>query len=188
MKQYSHSRLGRYLIEELLSERTKRRYRAAFLLGCVEPDRNPFTYLKGSLRSKMLYGHNYQNADRWIDRAIRKLARKEDWRVWDYYRMGKLIHYSADAFTYVHNNCFTDTIHAHREYEAALQARLLPRLETGGVPETGELELARFREIHDGYLRHKASVANDCRYILSMTAFLFLSLWPGNVPARAARN
>ncbi len=176
MKQESHRRLGRYLVGQL-DHAPKRRHRTAFLIGCVEPDRNPFSYLKGSLRSKLFYGHNYQNADRWIDRSIRVLARRNNWKLWDYYRLGKLIHYASDAFTYAHNNCFNAPIQAHLAYENALQEQFLRRLH-GTLPEDAASDLPDFRRVHEQYLRSRKGVASDCRYILDMTGCLFLRLWP----------
>ena len=128
MKQKSHQILGSYLIETL-SRRPSARHTRAFLIGCVEPDRNFFSYFKGSIRSRWFYGHNYQNSDRWIERHIERLRAKDSWNIWNYYCMGKLIHYTSDAFTYVHNNCFTEPISAHREYEDRLQEQFFKWLD-----------------------------------------------------------
>ena len=179
MKQESHRLLGHYLINNL-DEQPKKFCRRAFLAGCVEPDRNIFSYLKGSVRSRWFYGHNYQNADRWIERHINRLNSKKSWNIWDYYSMGKLIHYTSDAFTYVHNNCFTDSISAHRAYENVLQEQFLQRLEsrrqdTGtGAGDINEY----FRRSHRRYLSRRADVDRDCRYILNMTLWLFGRLFP----------
>lgn len=179
MKQESHRRLGQYLMEQL-QQPPKRRYSKAFLLGCVEPDSNPFSYLKGSIRSKWFYGHNYQNADRWIDRSIRRLQRHEHWKIFDYYRLGKLIHYTSDAFTYVHNNCFNEPISAHRAYEWQLQDQFLQRLsDYQALREARRRDLdTAFRAAHEQYLQTVADVQNDCRYILEMTTRLFRQLLP----------
>lgn len=183
MKQESHRLLGHHLIG-LLQNRPTRRHTRAFLLGCVEPDRNPLSYLKGSIRSRWFYGHNYQNADRWIARHISRLEKKSHWNLWDYYCMGKLIHYTSDAFTYVHNNCFTDSIAAHREYENALQEQFLVRLEDeprNDAAFTCDLN-SFFRTAHECYLQSVANVHRDCQYILDMTAWLFRQLLPEAAP------
>lgn len=179
MKQESHRLLGRYLIGQL-PEQPKRRHSRAFLIGCVEPDRNPLSYLKGSLRAKWFYGHNYQNANRWIDRTIRHLQSKTRWNLVDYYRMGKLIHYTSDAFTYVHNNCFSDSIAVHRAYEEKLQSLFLQQLdEFQARREALRRDLtAFFRTAHSQYLQTMADVQHDCQYILDMTAGIFRQLLP----------
>ena len=179
MKQESHRLLGHYLIDGLQVQ-PKRRYTRAFLIGCVEPDRNPLSYLKGSIRSRWFYGHNYQNADRWIERHINRLSRKEHWNLWNYYCMGKLIHYTSDAFTYVHNNCFTEPIAAHRAYEDRLQAMFLQRLQERDFSHSPFYldPNSFFRRVHSTYLEHGANVQRDCSYILDMTNWLFCQLLP----------
>ena len=179
MKQESHRRLGRFLMDQLYQQ-PRRHHCAAFFIGCVEPDRNPLSYLKGSLRAKWFYGHNYQNADRWIARTIRHLQNRRRWNLIDYYRLGKLIHYTSDAFTYVHNNCFNEPIHAHRAYENDLQELFFQRLQ--GRLQLEEAQLrdlgAFFRDIHNQYLERVADIHRDCQYILEMTGRIFCQLLP----------
>ncbi len=184
MKQESHRLLGHFLLDQL-QQQPKRRHCRAFLIGCVEPDRNPLSYLKGSIRSRWFYGHNYQNADRWIERHINCLNRKTRWNLWNYYCMGKLIHYTSDAFTYVHNNCFTESIAAHREYENRLQEQFFFCLES-----SRERHIAFHRDVNDffrsahaHYLQNVANVHQDCQYILDMTCWLFRQLLPETTPA-----
>lgn len=179
MKQESHRLLGRYLMNRLSQQPTRARS-IAFYLGCVEPDRNPLSYCKGSIRARWFYGHNYQNAQRWIDRTIGVLERRRHWTLYDYYRLGKLIHYTSDAFTYVHNNCFHAPIRDHRAYENALQDQFLRRLDAAWQahrPDTDDLT-ASFRAIHEQYLTAAADVQRDCCYILEMTGQVFSRLLP----------
>ena len=42
MRGKSHRCLGKYLVQHYMSD-TPERYVKAFLLGCIEPDRNPAT-------------------------------------------------------------------------------------------------------------------------------------------------
>ena len=184
MKQESHRLLGHYLIDQL-QQQPDPRFVRAFLIGCVEPDRNPLSYLKGSVRGRAFYGHNYQNANRWIERHISILSRKRSWNMWDYYCMGKLMHYTSDAFTYVHNNCFTESIAAHRAYEDVLQEQFFRCLdERAYAAKTFRADPnAYFREIHEEYLEVRQDVERDCKYILSMCNWLFLQLLPETAPA-----
>ena len=50
MRGKSHRCLGQYLVEKYMPNAPKR-YIRAFLIGCIEPARNPVAYLKGSIRS-----------------------------------------------------------------------------------------------------------------------------------------
>lgn len=124
MRGKSHRLLGEYLVEHYMPGIPKR-YQKAFLFGCIEPDRNPATYLKGSIRYQWLRGHNYLNARHFMRHIARRLEAKDQLNLFDYYTLGKLIHYTTDAFTYAHNDMFTTNLGDHREYEAALQNHFL---------------------------------------------------------------
>ena len=119
MKSKSHRMLAQYLAERYLA-RYPQRYVRAFMLGCVEPDKNPTTYLKGSLRNQWLRGHNWSNSRRYMQRTANKLERKDAFRMLDFYRLGKLIHYTTDAFTLAHNASFQENLHSHVQYEIEL--------------------------------------------------------------------
>lgn len=47
MRGKSHRCLGNYLVQRYMGDAPQSHIKA-FLLGCIEPDRNPATYLKGS--------------------------------------------------------------------------------------------------------------------------------------------
>ena len=44
--------------------------------------------------------------------------------MWQYYTLGKLTHYLADAFTYPHNDHFSDSLMDHHRYESDLRLYL----------------------------------------------------------------
>ena len=101
-----------------------RRFELAFLFGSFQPDCNPLTYLKGSLRAYKFRGHNYSNSQRYIYSHIIRLQRRRRWTMWQYYTLGKLTHYLADAFTYPHNENYPDSMLCHHQYETDLRAYL----------------------------------------------------------------
>ena len=105
MRGKSHLRIAQYLLDHYMPN-IPTRYQRAFRIGCIEPDRNPATYLKGSIRCQWLRGHNYKNARRFMRTISARLEKKERFNLFDYYTMGKLIHYTTDAFTYAHNDTF----------------------------------------------------------------------------------
>ena len=102
MQKRSHKLLAATLLENVQGFQA-RRFELAFLFGSFQPDCNPLTYLKGSLRAYKFRGHNYSNSQRYIYSRISRLQRRERWTMWQYYTLGKLTHYLADAFTYPHN-------------------------------------------------------------------------------------
>lgn len=163
----SHISLGEYLLDRYIPDISKS-HRQAFLLGCIEPDRNPITYLKGSLRCQWLRGHNYRNARRFMRRISIRLEQKEALNLFDYYTLGKLIHYTADAFTYAHNETFPKKLSDHREYEVRLQDYFL-----GYLKEKPEVDIHLAETIMEGigsyhreYIREETDIHRDSRFAL----------------------
>ena len=182
MKRESHRILGNYLMEQMKGLPAYR-YQKAFLFGCTQPDSNPFTYLKGSRRAQRLRGHNYRNAERCMSRMARLLEAREQWRMLDYYRLGKLIHYPSDAFTYAHNETFDKSIHEHRLYEMQLQrifkiTLALSRRAENEMNREEESAMEAIRAAHERYMEGMRSLQTDVQYILGMTHQVFSTLIP----------
>ena len=168
MRGKSHRHLGRYLVRQYMPN-TPKRYIRAFLLGCVEPDKNPATYLKGSFRSQWLRGHNYGNAQRYMRRISGRLEEKSRWNLLDYYKMGKLIHYTTDAFTYAHNESFGTKLSDHRAYEQELQDHFLDYLENPPLVELPEPSsvMDSIQAYHQDYERHPVGIRTDSHFALT---------------------
>lgn len=152
-------------------------YIKAFVWGNVEPDKNLFTYLHGFAGGKRFHGHNYENMLPVMKRLFYSIQKKERWGIREYYRLGKLLHYAADAFTFPHNGAFEGNLREHCEYEQRLHERLSAALRRGeGTEEGGAADAGGcFRNIevlHEEYLRRKGSCENDCRYILRAAEML----------------
>ena len=167
MRGKSHICLGEYLIRHYMPELPKH-HRRAFLLGCIEPDRNPVTYLKGSIRCQWLRGHNYRNARRFMRRISRRLEEKDVLNMFDYYTLGKLIHYTADAFTFAHNEFFSDKLSLHRDYEVQLQEHLLSFMEGDPI---ADIRLAKtimegIGSYHREYRSREPDIFRDARFAL----------------------
>ena len=151
-----------------------RRYEWAFLFGSFQPDCNPLTYLKGSRRAEMLRGHNFSNSRPYICRRIRALQSRRRWTIWHYYTLGKLTHYLADAFTWPHNDTFSESLMVHRRYEHDLRLYLaeylplhIPRHRTPCSDLTDALE-----ELHRQYTACAAGMGQDVRYTLQALELL----------------
>ncbi len=168
MRGKSHTCLGSYLVQHFMPELSKA-HRQAFLIGCVEPDRNPVTYLKGSFRHQWLRGHNYRNARRFMRHISARLEKKDSWNLYDYYTLGKLIHYTTDAFTSAHNDTFSTDLNDHRQYEAALQEHFLQFME-----EDPQVDITVARSVmdviqayHRSYEKLDASIHTDSLFALT---------------------
>ncbi len=179
MKRKSHIHLGGLLADRYLYHRG-RVARGAFVLGCIEPDWNPATYLKGSLRYAKLRGHNFPTAQGCIRRLCERLERHNRFGLLALYRMGKLTHYIADAFTHPHNGYFAGNLEEHLAYEAELQAYFLqekslpqPELEQSG--SIYQLIL----QAHERYRVLPACKQNDASYAHAVASAVVAALYEG---------
>jgi len=179
MRGKSHRLLGQYLVEHYM-DGVPRSYQKAFLFGCIEPDRNPATYLKGSLHHQWLRGHNYRNARPFMRHIARRLESRDQLHLFDYYTLGKLIHYTTDAFTYAHNDMFTTNLGDHREYEVALQNHFLNYIQSNPkvTHENARSIMEAIYSYHKVYYTLPANIHTDAKYALRacccVLAVLFL--------------
>lgn len=177
MRGQSHRCLGRYLAGRYMGHIPQSHVRA-FLFGCIEPDRNPATYLKGSLRHQWLRGHNYRNARRFMKRICHRLENKSRLNLFDYYTLGKLIHYTTDSFTYAHNAAFPCQLRNHMEYESALQEHFLSYMAQD--PQV-DVVLAKdlmdaINQYHHHYEQERYSIHNDSHFALTACCCVLASL------------
>lgn len=181
MQKRSHKLLASQLLEARNGFQ-RRRFELAFLFGSFQPDCNPLSYLKGSIRSRTFRGHNYTNSDRYIISRILRLQRREKvWTCWQYYTLGKLTHYLADAFTYPHNENYPDSLMEHRRYEDALREYLSSYLKVWGLRPAdcaGSELIDRLRELHRQYMEARADMHRDVRYIIEATSLLMSGVLP----------
>lgn len=177
MRGKSHKAMGHFLLERYLTDCTQAQ-KKAFLIGCVQPDRNPTTYLKGSIRSQWMRGHNYSNAGRYMTRLALRLERKQHFTLWDYYSMGKLIHYTMDAFTFAHNEHFPKKLREHRRYEVRLQQFFLKQVGSCQMPEANwDCSAADLiGAMHALYMEAPGGTARDTEYCIAACCHLIAKL------------
>ncbi len=179
MQKRSHTLLASTLLRSTQGF-DARRFELAFLFGSFQPDCNPLSYLKGSLRACRLRGHNYTNSRRYIDIHIEKLQRRAHWTMWQYYTLGKLTHYLADAFTYPHNENFPNSQLDHHRYESELRLYLSAYLSHRALRRMAACQdlIAAIGELHRQYMADCSNTRRDARYILQATALLMSSCVP----------
>ena len=179
MKKRSHALLASSLLR-CENGFAAKRFEWAFLFGSFQPDCNPFTFLKGSLQAYKFRGHNYSNSQPYIVSRIAALQRRKQWTMWQYYTLGKLTHYLADAFTFPHNVNYPDSLIAHRQYEAELREYLAAYLEQRTMKReaTRQNVIAAIQELHEQYMSDLADVRRDVQYILEATALLMAGCRP----------
>ena len=180
MQKHSHLQLAKALLNTY-GGFSARRYDYAFLFGSFQPDCNPLSYLKGSLRCKTFGGHTYGNNRAFIEKRIHRLRRRDHWLLWQYYTLGKLSHYLSDAFTLPHNPHFPGRGWDHHVYETELRHRLdhlltekqpVERVPLADLP--GEIH-----RLHEQYLSEEEfGVDTDLRYIFHANELLMASCRP----------
>lgn len=172
-----HVAVGDYLLAKMDTEMSEHE-KQAFLFGCIEPDFNPLTYLRGSIRNQTFRGHNYENAHAYIRLLIYRLEQEEIGGMHRYYLLGKLLHYVADAFTFPHNQAFPGTLREHCQYEKILHEYMLDTLERkwqkhAACEQSGKL-MKQIEQMHEAYEIEDAGYETDCTYILRAVALVWL--------------
>lgn len=81
--------------------------REAFEFGCIYPDINLLTYIKGHTHSSTIDG---------VKKILIKLYGNIE-KPMDYFNLGKAIHFIGDYFTFPHTPFFKGTISEHISYE-----------------------------------------------------------------------
>lgn len=176
MKSKSHLILGKYISNGLGN--LSRMERCAFIAGCVEPDFNYITYLRGSLSKRMLAGHSFENSAAHIKKIISRIQSHDGMSCRDYFRLGTLLHYVVDSFTYAHNIDFPGSLPDHRDYEKQLKESFLKFLERRHARRVYSAKplYEALSEAHEKYLRQPASPQKDMRYVEKLACLIFSEL------------
>ncbi len=187
MQASTHLRLAQHCLQSLSHSGPIRQL--AFLFGSIEPDINLLSYFKGANHGTGLHGHNYTQALLRIDRLSQQLHTKTHWGIQEYYRLGKLTHYAADAFTFPHNRRFHGSMRAHIRYEADLDACFQDRLqrEKTSMPPYLPMQKADFPSLlrwrHQLYEQTEMGLKKDTIYILEIVQAAMDIFVPVDTPA-----
>ena len=174
MQTKDHKILSEYIVTQS-GGFSKKIYEKAFIAGSVEPDFNVFSYLKGSIKHRMFMGHNFHNSINYVKKTSEKLMQKDfiNWKISDYFCLGKLIHYIADDFTLAHNENFTGNLHEHGLYEDKLHGlftEYLRQKESLSIRKLPKIKLGEFLEkLHQKYISSHKNHLSDAKWIVEMT-------------------
>lgn len=150
-------------------------YRKAFILGSIEPDMNPFTYLHGFTKGVKFHGHNYGNVLSVMKKLFDSVQEQKYFGARFYYRLGKLTHYIADAFTFPHNKGFHGGLREHCRYESTLHEEFSGMLQKHvaiGIRPGNWNSFQCVEILHKEYMKEAGGCEIDCRYILQAAAML----------------
>lgn len=145
----------------------------AFVLGNIEPDLNVFTYLHGMTHYEKLRGHSYDNVLPSMERLLKKIERRKYFGIRGYYLLGKVMHYTADIFTFPHNKEYSGTLLEHRQYEEILHEIFRENIKTD-LKKTEKLNtvgkiIPYIKKLHKEYLADNNNCFSDCEYIFKAT-------------------
>lgn len=181
MRQKDHRLLAGYLLRKLNSDALVRHH-FAFRIGAIEPDYDPFSFLRGRYTKDTFAGHSAVNGEYHICALLQKLSEKSRLSALDCYRLGKLTHFLADAFTYTHNPAFHGSLREHLHYERRL---LHPPLHMAMCNERQQNDVDAaddlweyYQSLHRRYLRQSPSVQTDIQYILTVCLALCRRIVP----------
>lgn len=160
MKTETHLKYAKFLADKHFSNHRKiSKY--LFIIGCIEPDINPFSYLKGFF-AHPFFGHNWVSREKYI---LNKSASAESKKL-NCFKLGRLIHYVCDSFTYTHNDSFSGGVRLHTLYEKQLHALFDKNYELPSSPKTESAHLNQIlSQLHNEYYRLAPSKQNDIKFI-----------------------
>lgn len=182
MRKKSHIALARYL---LCQNRTQKmlKYKKAFYLGSILPDLNPKMFAvphEFETSYQELQDHIRSLTDGWYPQNNPHMF----WR-----RLGIVMHYLADYFTFPHNTTYGGSLADHCTYEGDLKYLLRAYVETTeaagiysrlryGKERFGSVEeLLEYIEItHARYLRSAHTAESDCRWIVEVCSMALISI------------
>jgi len=170
MQTRDHLVLGYFLLDFAGSEELSA-HRRAFLAGCVEPDCNAATYLRGMRAGQKFRGHHAENSFAHLSKEMAEIEAEGLCTPWDYFALGTMLHYAADAFTWPHNTFWPDSLARHVVYEQKLHAVFAGELARGpaGTEAAQPRALAAFfAESHRAYSNEPRGMETDCRYIIGV--------------------
>lgn len=167
-----------------------------FICGNVLPDINKITYLQGyedltrrflslgvplsanERRQLLVSGHTAEGSRCYVNRYTREFKRKYHgiignklaWYEW--YRLGKLMHYMADRFTYPHTLRYRGGFFKHVGYEERLHkqfSELMDRLQDRRVKQAvrDTVDTVSFNSLYRAYRGETDHLPTDCMYIVA---------------------
>lgn len=171
VRKKSHISLAGFLADKLEHEGIKS-HRKAFCLGSILPDCMP-----SFLTTKHAFNETFEMLQKRIENYIEYSATKDKHTMKAARDLGQIIHYTADYFTFPHNNHYDGNLKDHCVYEGNLLRQLkkyLNEFEANAYVEYditfGSMdELVEFiRERHAEYMSRKRNVEDDCRFIVAV--------------------
>ena len=196
MRKKSHITLARHILNVSEHEGFIH-YKKAFYVGSILPDCKP-TFLT---RKHEING-TIDIVEKWIRRLTTDYVTAEKMKTRYFRKLGEVLHYVADYFTYPHNKEYPEGFTGHCFYEGELKHKLrayvrqLNEKDINNWKNRIKLEklndfkdtddiIAYIKKEHDAYIkRYDHNVDEDCKYIVgvcSKVAFAILHVCERNM-------
>lgn len=144
--------------------------KSAFEYGCISPDVNPLTYVKG---------HTYAGTVSYVRNTLNRLHGKLKSPA-DYFDLGRAVHFIGDYFTFPHTPRFKGTLSEHVSYENLLHRHIIT--ESNEINTESRLDLSSAKKcidllecVHEKYYSTKNSIENDWNYIRFVCSSIAMS-------------
>lgn len=171
----NHLQLARALAAESDTLQKHGFRRTLFLLGNILPDFLFFTYLRGFGNSRRWIGHSLPHSTPAIESNLKKRLSVGLRTGHDAFRLGILLHYLADSFTYPHTQRFAGRQKQHSRYEREL-SKIFPRF-LHLVRKTDPAANADFlNEARRAYSALPASPETDSEWIVRVCSAIFFAV------------
>ena len=183
MRKKSHIALAGYLVREMDDVNMQEHWKA-FYFGSILPDLTP----------KMITDpHEFDSSYLELKKRIAKLlseAREHACKERTLFcRLGVVMHYLADYFTFPHNTTFDGNLKDHCLYERDMKHELRVRIHTEEAVQIFECQQKKqnqirtaaqlfdyIEEMHRTYLKRRENLADDCRWIMEMCSWALIGL------------
>lgn len=170
MRKKSHILLAKCLADHMEEARGLQEHRKAFCFGSILPDiRLSFITTR----------HEYWGTFEKLQEKMKELTEcnQRDCNEGAFWRkLGEVLHYIADYFTFPHNKQYTGNIFAHNKYEKNLKNQLAEVIISGQADFYMEEEICfedftqlvdYLKERHNSYRKRERNISDDIIYILS---------------------
>ena len=176
LRKKSHILLGRYLADQMPVSESLQSHRKAFCLGNILPDIKPSFVTK---RHEFFgtFGEVQDKLRCLVTENTDLLRERVFWR-----RLGEILHYIADYFTFPHNRTFTGSLVEHNSYEKELKNQLKSCIKSGKADcfAVNAIRFTDFDQVieyiedrHSDYLKKTRNITDDIRYILEVCFQVF---------------
>ena len=183
MRKKSHIALAGYLVREMDDVNMQKHWKA-FYFGSILPDLTPMM---------IAAPHKFDSSYLELKERIAKLLSEARGHTCKkrtlFCRLGVVMHYLADYFTFPHNTTFEGNLKDHCLYERDMKHELRVRIHTEEAAQIFKRQQKKqnqirtapqlfdyIEEMHRTYLKRRENLADDCRWIMEMCSWVLIGL------------